>query len=165
MKFLPTLFLSGFRKQWWLIWRVAATFALFSVPFYFHQQLESASTQQGVPLRPHEEILAHLNAIEEQLAIQNELLLAHIERDYVFDQVSCEYAEAKNPEPEKYLEGMRIYDNPETVIAYLFYRNPPGHIYLTPPGHINPPGHEHHTNIDTHVHTHEDAEETEALVD
>ena len=144
---------------------MAATFALISVPLYFHEQLEAASTQQGVTLQPHEEILAHLNAIEEQLAIQNELLLAHIERDYVFDQVNCEYAETKNPETEKHLDGMRIYDNLDTAIACLYYRNPPGHIYLTPPGHVNPPGHENYTNIDPHVHPHEDIEEIDAPVD
>jgi hypothetical protein len=139
---------------------MTATFALMAFPFYYHEQLEAASAQQSVVMfQPHEEVLERLSAIEEMLVIQNELLIAHIERDYVFDQVNCEYAEALNPEPEKYLNGMRIYDNPETAITCLYYRNPPGHIYSTPPGHVNPPGYKYYTNIDPYGHTHEDDED------
>ena len=138
-----------------------------SLPLFrgYWDGIHPTNVAQSNPFFKCQRNLAHLNAIEEQLAIQNELLLAHIERDYVFDQVNCEYAETKNPETEKHLDGMRIYDNLDTAIACLYYRNPPGHIYLTPPGHVNPPGHENYTNIDPHVHPHEDIEEIDAPVD
>ena len=100
------------------------------------------------------EILNRLKQIETQQDHIEELLVAQIERRFVLDKLNCEYAEARNPEPKKYLDGMRVYDNYETALACLYYRNPPGHIYRTPRGHVNPPGHEFYTNIEVHSHDH-----------
>ncbi len=99
--------------------------------------LEAAPIQQVNVLSLFGEIEDRLAKIEERQAWRD-----------VLEMMNCEYVEMKNPEREKYFNGIRVYDNYETTLACLFHRNPPGHIYETPPGHVNPPGFEHYTNVD-----------------
>ena len=74
-------------------------------------------------------------------------------------RLNCLAAELTNPEPEHYHNGLRVYASLETSKACWAYRNPPGHLYETPEGHLNPSGHEHYTN--SPAHTHEDPHEEE----
>ena len=64
-------------KHWWLIWRLALTFALLSVPLILYEYL-------GTPPQPRQvmdysdEILDRLDTIEDLLITQQELLVSHL---------------------------------------------------------------------------------------
>ena len=73
------------------------------------------------------EMLTRLEKIEAQIEVQAQ----HIALlDDIARQV-CEAAEMKNPEREKYYDGMRLYSNYDTAVVCLSYRN--AHLYYDIP--------------------------------
>ena len=66
-------------KYWWLIWRLAATFAMLSVPFILHEYFVASPKPQQVEVKSTDEILDRLDTIEKLLVTQQELLISHLE--------------------------------------------------------------------------------------
>jgi len=66
-------------KYWWLIWRLAATFAMLSVPFILHEYFVAPPKPQQVEAKSTDEILDRLDTIEKLLVTQQELLISHLE--------------------------------------------------------------------------------------
>ena len=66
-------------KYWWLIWRLAATFAMMSVPFILREYLVASPKPQQVEVKSTDEILDRLDTIEKLLVTQQELLISHLE--------------------------------------------------------------------------------------
>ncbi|MCY3899831.1 MAG: hypothetical protein OXF86_14745 [Caldilineaceae bacterium] len=66
-------------KYWWLIWRLAATFAMLSVPFILHEYFVASPKPQQVEAKSTDEILDRLDTIEKLLLTQQELLISHLE--------------------------------------------------------------------------------------
>lgn len=110
---------------------------LFAIAWSGVSRLYAAPAPQVSVLSLFKTIEGRLTRLEERLVWRDTL-----------EALNCEYVELRNPEREKFFNGIRIYDNYETTLACLAHRNPPGHIYATPSGHVNPPGFEHYTNVD-----------------
>ena len=62
-------------KHWWLIWRLAATFALLSVPLILYEYFGTPPQPRQV-MDSSDEILDRLDAIEDLLITQQELLVS-----------------------------------------------------------------------------------------